>query len=282
VAEANNKPFGVAQWGLDYVPKKNCSQSIAGKAADATGFHDSVLSPASGLKRTAFIYHWQDACAMDAQDGAAAFVAAASTATADDIPQLVLGRTDVSGSPDGWVEDKAAAPGKPSAQVQTSAGPVITGVAASNLSYRSILVFDTSGIPAGARITSVTLRLHRSGMTGTNPYGPLGSLSVDIAGPQGFNRNLALEKADFPLAPANGDLGNVAMLPDPATDPQGWSEAPLSAAAFGRINRAGTTQLRVRFSADTNTGNADRYLSWYAGDTSSAAADKPQLIVSYR
>jgi len=296
VAEANNKPFGIAQWGLDYVPGKNCSYTIKGRSADATGFYNSVLSTTTGRKRTAFIYHWQDQCAMDLQDDPANFVSpltTPSTATADDIAQLVPGRTDVNGSPDGWVEDKAAAPGKAMAQVQTSAGPMITGVAANNLSYRSVLVFDTSGIPAGATITSVTLRLHRSGTTGANPYGAsatgpaspagsLGTLSVDIAGPQGFNKNLALEKADFPLTPANGDLGNVATLPDPATDPKGWSETALSAAAFSHVNRTGVTQLRVRFSADTNTSGADSYLSWFAGDSSSAAADKPQLIVSYK
>ena len=43
------------------------------------------------------------------------------------------------------------------------------------------------------------------------------------------------------------------------------------------------TQLRIPFKAASNNNGKDDYVSWYSGDTSTLdAADKPQLIVTYR
>ncbi|HEX5759685.1 MAG TPA: DNRLRE domain-containing protein [Thermoanaerobaculia bacterium] len=142
--------------------------------------------------------------------------------------------------------------------------------------YRSILSFDTAPIPDGAAMQAATLRVRRGSLTGTNPFTTHGSLTADVR-TGGFNGNAALENADFQAAatatavctlsnaPANGD----------------WSECTLNAAGLAAVNKAGKTQVRIRFTSDDNDDNGNDYLGWYSGDNGTAA-NRPQLVVTYQ
>jgi mannan endo-1,4-beta-mannosidase len=280
VAEKYDKPFGAAQWGLEYNPGANCA--AGGDDNDTLGFLNSVKG-ANGQPRTSFIYYWTDLCAVEAQSNKAAFVSNALVATADDVAQVVAFKSDVAGSPaspDGWVIGNAATPVTPEAgtQAQAATGTLRTGDTAQKQQYRSILTFNTT-LPAGVTIQSASLRIKRNSLNAAvNPFPAFGPETVDIAAAAGFNGDLALTKEDFQVQAA--DTLNVATMSDPGADGS-WSEGVLSASGLAKINAAGVTQLRIRFTLATNgNGNAD-YVNWYSGDASSAENDRPQLVITY-
>jgi hypothetical protein len=277
VAENNDKPFGAAQWGFNYNNGANCG--AGGDDNDTLGFLDSVRG-ASGQPRTSFIYYWTDLCAVEAQANKSAFVSNAAVATADDVAQVVAFKSDVTGgptSPDGWVIGNTS-PVEAGTQAQTAIGTLRTGDTAPRQQYRSILTFNTQ-IPAGATILSAALRIKRSSLSSTvNPFQVFGAELVDIAGPAGFNGDLALTKDDFQIQPA--DTTGVATMSDPGGDGL-WSEGTLSAAGLAKINLAGVTQLRIRFAVPFDNNNTAEYVNWYSGDASSAENDRPQLVITY-
>jgi hypothetical protein len=63
----------------------------------------------------------------------------------------------------------------------------------------SILAFDTSAIPDNATIVSVTLRLLRETVSGTNPFGSNGACWVDVQ-TEGFSGSTSLQTTDFQAA----------------------------------------------------------------------------------
>jgi hypothetical protein len=143
-----------------------------------------------------------------------------------------------------------------------------------NRQFKSIVSFDTSSIPDGAKITSVTLRLRRGTVVGTNPFTTHGTCRVDVHS-SGFGGNVALTSDDFQAA---ATASNVAILSNPAADLD-WSTGSLSATGLASINKLGTTQFRVYFTLDDNDDSDADYVGFYAGDT--AAANWPQLVVTY-
>ena len=179
---------------------------------------------------------------------------------------------------DGWVLE--------SSETSNTGGSIgTTGKNASTLrmgddgkdkQYRSILAFDTSAIPDNATIVSVTVRLLRTSVSGTNPFNTHGSGWVDVqAG--GFSGSTSLQTSDFQAAAAviqSGTLSN-------ANANGVWSLGSLNAAGIAAVNKTGTTQLRVYFAVDDNDNGRADYINYQSGE-GSAAANRPQLVVSYR
>lgn len=162
--------------------------------------------------------------------------------------------------------------------VNPSASTVASLRAGDNLGdrqFKSIVSFDTSSIPDGATITSVTLRLRRGTLVGTNPFVTHGTCRVDVHS-SGFGGDVALASGDFQ---ATATATNVATMSNPAADLD-WSTGNLNAAGLASINKLGTTQFRVYFTLDDNDDSDADYFGFYAGDT--AAANRPQLVVTYR
>ncbi len=58
-----------------------------------------------------------------------------------------------------------------------------------------------------------------------------------------------------------------------------WYTAALDESAFSAINRAGTTQFRLRFALGDNDDNDQDYMKFYSGDAE--AEDQPVLTVDY-
>ncbi len=173
---------------------------------------------------------------------------------------------------DGWVLEQDESSGKGDT-FDAAATTGRLGDDALDRQYRAILDFDTSGLPDGAVITGVTLRIKKQGITGTNPFTTYGLLIVDMK--TGFYHDIqALEKYDFQAIGSRGNVGRFIKTPS-----EGWYRAPLRARNYSLINLTGTTQFRLRFATDDNDDLGADYLSFYSGNA--ALTDRPQLIVSY-
>ncbi|HKI04031.1 MAG TPA: M14 family zinc carboxypeptidase [Thermoanaerobaculia bacterium] len=143
--------------------------------------------------------------------------------------------------------------------------------------YKSVVSFDTSSIPDGATILSVTLRLRRGTLSGTSPFTTHGTCWVDVQPGTGFSGSTALQTGDFQAAAAAvqaASLGNAASN-------GAWSEGSLSAAGLAALNKTGTTQLRVYFNLDDNDDTGNDYIGYYSGDNTTSA-NRPQLVVTYQ
>jgi hypothetical protein len=142
--------------------------------------------------------------------------------------------------------------------------------------YKSVVAFDTSAIPDGATILSVTLRLRRGTSSGTNPFTTHGTCWADVQ-TGGFSGSTALETGDFQ---ATATAVQAASLTNAATN-GAWSEGNLNAAGLAAIDKTGTTQLRVYFNLDDNDDTGNDYLGYYSGNNTTAA-NRPQLVVTYQ
>jgi hypothetical protein len=142
--------------------------------------------------------------------------------------------------------------------------------------YKSVVSFDTSAIPDGATILSVTLRLRRGTLSGTNPFTTHGTCWVDVQNGS-FSGSTTLQTGDFQAAATAvqaASLANAAANGD-------WSEGSLNASGLAAISKTGPTQLRVYFNLDDNDDTGNDYIGYYSGDNTTAA-NRPQLVVTYQ
>ena len=156
-------------------------------------------------------------------------------------------------------------------QLFASSPTLYLGDDASNKQYRSILSFNTSGIPAGANITRVTLKIKRSGVVGGgNPIKTFKGVLLDI------------KKGNF--GTASLALGDFQAKPDKTYGPfkpalsGGWYSLDLTS-GLTYLNRSGNTQIRLRFKLDDNNNSIANYLKLYSGNAPTAS--RPQLVVEY-
>jgi hypothetical protein len=156
----------------------------------------------------------------------------------------------------------------------TGSNAIRIGDATQDRQYKSVLSFDTSGIPDGATIQSVTLRLTRGGTGGTNAFTTHGVANVDIKNGS-FNDSPALEIGDFE-APESQQVATFADLGGAGT----VYIIDLRGEALVHINKTGKTQLRLYFSLDDNDDNGNDYVGFYSANNSNAARH-PTLTVNY-
>ncbi|RJP55070.1 MAG: DNRLRE domain-containing protein [Anaerolineaceae bacterium] len=146
---------------------------------------------------------------------------------------------------------------------------------ASRKQYRSILSFNTSGLPNNAVITKVTLKVKQQGVTGGgNPVNTFQGFMVDIR--KGAFGTSALQITDW-QANVNKSVGPF----KPALT-SGWYTINLttSKAYINKLATAsGLTQIRLRFKLDDNNNGVANFLSLFSGNASAAA--RPQLIVEF-
>ncbi len=141
--------------------------------------------------------------------------------------------------------------------------------------YKGFVSFDTSSIPDGATIQSVTLRLRRGTLSGTNPFTTHGAMTADVS--SAFGGSTALASGDFQAA---ASATAVCSLSNAASNGS-WSECTFNAAGLAAVNAAGATQVRVQFALDDNDDRGNDYLGYYSGDNSTAG-NRPQLVVTYQ
>ena len=192
-------------------------------------------------------------------------------------PPITLTLTSVA-SQDGWVleSSEAANAGGSIDGTATTTSALRVGDATSDRQYKSVVSFDTSPIPDGATILSVTLRLLRGTVSGTSPFTTHGACWVDVQS-SGFSGSTALATGDFQ---ATATAVQSASLSNAASNGT-WSEGSLNAAGLAAVNKTGTTQLRVYFNLDDNDDNGNDYIGYYSGDNTTSA-NRPQLVVTYQ
>jgi hypothetical protein len=177
------------------------------------------------------------------------------------------------GSYDGWVLESAAGSGV-GGTINNRSSTFSLGDDRANRQYRGILSFNTSTLPDNAIITSATLKIRRQSTVGSDPFGMLGSLLVDMR-QLFFGGLLKLEKSDFD---ASADQEAVASIPN-TPDIHGWYSVELPPGAFDSISTTGTTQLRLRFGTASNGNKIADQLTFFSGNAS--LTSRPQLIVEF-
>ncbi len=176
------------------------------------------------------------------------------------------------GGQDGWILEKNETSNK-GGTLNKGSKKLKIGDNAANKQYLSILSFDTSALPDGAVITSVTLMLKLAGVAGTNPFQTHGVLLADICqGP--FSGNPALQLTDF-----NSVCSKNNVLSYTNTKVDKWYSQSLNEGDFQYINLEGVTQFRLRFTNDDNHDFGADFLKIKSGNT--GAANRPKLIIEY-
>jgi hypothetical protein len=173
---------------------------------------------------------------------------------------------------DGWILESSEDSGK--GGTRNVRGKVIkVGDDDLDRQYRSILSFKTVDLPAGATITSVTLKVKLAGTVGGDPFNKLNALTVDLRS-GAFADNPKLQLGDFRAASNLAGVMSFANVLE-----SGWYTATLSPTDLDFINQAGLTQFRLRFTKDDNDNQTANFLKLYSGN--SDAGNRPQLIITY-
>jgi predicted outer membrane repeat protein len=154
-----------------------------------------------------------------------------------------------------------------------TAGTLRLGDSGANKQYLGILHFDTSSLPDNAIITSVTLRIRKQDITGTDPFTTHGNLLLDIQKPY-FGTTAGLLVNDFQAA-----SGGVAVSTFSPTPVDNWYGATISGDGYVYLNLNGTTQFRLRFTLDDNNDRGADFVKFFSGNGN--AANRPQLIIQY-
>lgn len=137
--------------------------------------------------------------------------------------------------------------------------------------------FDTSGIPAGATIQSVQLKIVRNYASSGNAFTNLGSLVTDIQGGSGFSGSTALQGSDSSATAQGSAVCSMSV----AGTALATSQCSLGSSAFQYINRSGKTQLRLRFTTASLSSFSTDYVGFYGGEAVNGA-NRPVLVVTYQ
>ena len=156
--------------------------------------------------------------------------------------------------------------------LDTTGGTLLVGDNALNRRYRGFLSFNTAALPNSATLVLARVLVKQQALVG-NPFGTQGALEVDPAKPY-FGRGLALVSSDWQV-PALPSLAGAFTSPPIG----GWYSGEVGGAGLSKINKLGTTQMRLRFTTEHYNAHAD-YLSVYSGNYVKAGF-RPRLIVYF-
>jgi hypothetical protein len=176
------------------------------------------------------------------------------------------------GANDGWVLESGEQTTQGGSRDNAS-DTMNVGDDATDRQYRSILDFNTAGLPDNAVVVGMVFEIRSAGWEGVNPFASLGTIKVDIRR-GGFGGQLGLRAGDFQAAASRLGVGVVG-----GANVDGWYTSDLGAAAYSKVNPTGHTQLRLRFSIGDDDDQTADFLYFYTG--SAATADRPKLTISY-
>ena len=140
--------------------------------------------------------------------------------------------------------------------------------------FRSILDFNTKGLPDDAQILSVVLEIRQAGVVGTTPFLTHHALVADIR-TGAFANARALQSDDFQAKATQARAARFGAL-----SPDGRYRATLPGTALPLINTTGRTQFRLRFLTGDNDDLSADYLAFTCGDAL-APSRRPVLRVTY-
>ena len=174
---------------------------------------------------------------------------------------------------DGWVLE--AGPTSNTGGSANSTGPYLRlGDDLRNRQYRAIMSFPTDELPDNARIISVTVKIKKASLTGGDPFGSLGNIVGDIK-KGAIGGDPALQTDDWQ---ASSQLGALTI---PNAPSGGWYSGKLNSGYFASVNRAGITQIRLRFGTGDNGNLTSDFLMFYSGNYAAAPANRPMLVITY-
>lgn len=174
---------------------------------------------------------------------------------------------------DGWVLETSKTSNTGGA-INSIATTFRLGDDAKNKQYRTILHFDTAGLPDNASIFKATLKIKRQKTVGSDPFTILGTIMVDMHDQPFYGTTQDLEPADFEWAAFKA---NAAKFKNSQVN--NWYTSVIGASGFDYINLTGSTQLRLRFKTGDNNNSTADYATFYSGNA--GATSQPQLIVEY-
>jgi CSLREA domain-containing protein len=178
---------------------------------------------------------------------------------------------------DGWILELSENSGAGGA-INSAATTIRVGDDSTRKQYRGLLSFGTASLPDTAVVVAANLRIKMQSVSGPgDPFALFGGMVLDIR--NGFFGTLAaLQTGDFQFA------ASASQPPLSPTPSAGWYTFPLDPGLLPYINRlaasGGVTQLRLRFFLDDNNDAQANFISFYSGDTLTAA-DRPVLEVYY-
>jgi uncharacterized delta-60 repeat protein len=173
---------------------------------------------------------------------------------------------------DGWILESGENSNQ-GGSLDKTAKVFFVGDDARDRQYRSILSFNTISIPDNVLITSAQIKIKKQTEVGTIPFNTHGDLLLDIRG-GAFSNNINLTAEDFSASASVGSNQEKFFESSPK-----WYAANLGNVNLGFVNKYGVTQFRLLFGTDDNDDMGDDFLKFFS--SGSAAADQPQLIVTY-
>lgn len=150
---------------------------------------------------------------------------------------------------------------------------VYVGDSALNQQHRTVISFDTSSLPDNAIVTKATVRLKKSGITGTDPFTTHGNLVLDI-NTGGFSGSEALQSSDFEASAKSMNVGSL-------TDLGGNTfQCLVNTNVLGFVSKTGNTQFRLRFQVDDNDDLIADYVKFFSGNYTTLTL-RPFLVLEY-
>jgi hypothetical protein len=179
------------------------------------------------------------------------------------------------GSADGWILESTETSAR-GGTLNSIATTFNLGDDALDRQYRTILHFNTAALPENAEIVKVTLSIKKQSLVGNNnPFITHGGLKVDIR-KLFFGSTTGLVTTDFQATASKLGVGTFSAAPD-----LNWYSANILSTGFTYINKAGTTQFRMRFFKDDNDDRSADYMKFFSGNYATVSI-RPTLIVEYR
>jgi hypothetical protein len=148
------------------------------------------------------------------------------------------------------------------------------GDSTNNGQFVGVLSFDTTGLPAGATVTSARIRLVRTSQQGT--FSDFGEMRVAMGAPIGGAN--ALEGSDWMLSSTTHQ--DVAEHIDIPTVNAVNTFVEIREDYLDAFNRNGRTQFQFAFDRATDGDGYFDYISFRAGDYV-VELERPELIIEY-
>jgi hypothetical protein len=174
-------------------------------------------------------------------------------------------------SADGWILESTETSAVGGTKDNTATTFQI-GDNASDKQYRSIISFNTASLPDNATIKSVTLKIRKQNLAGTDPFTTHDKLMAEIVKPF-FGTTVGLALSDFQAA-ANKVAG---LFGAPVNN---WYSVTVGATSYQYVNLTGTTQFRLRFQKDDNDNGIADFVRFFSGNYATASS-RPTLIIEY-
>jgi exo-beta-1,3-glucanase (GH17 family) len=158
--------------------------------------------------------------------------------------------------------------------VNSGGATLLVGQGPQDRQYSAVLSFNTSGLPEGAVITSVKLKVRSAGVMGKDPLKDPRDLMVDVCQPPVYKTGRGRPVEARLGANCSNDLGLFERTPN-----SGWYTVDFLPAASRSISLSGTTQFRLRISGTPGQDEGRAYIKFYSG--AEDASNSPILMVKY-